>query len=179
MTRQKSKIKNQKLVAYLAQNRALFKAAAQLGLRLDDLREMAAAIDPLHRRSLSLLSLTQRRELLDDLITKGADVRNPQLTEQEVGEARRADRGGKLIRFPAISSAEEEMIKKMAAHIHWREPDGFLRLCHKLIKSSFPRNHREVTTMRLALQSLLQQQSVGARHAVPLPVHDNNKSAME
>jgi hypothetical protein len=39
-----------------------------------------------------------------------------------------------------------------------KEKDGFLRFCHKIIKASRPRNSREVTTLRLALESILDQQ---------------------
>jgi len=158
-------------VAYLAQNKALFKAAGQLGLSLDELRDLAAEIDPLHRRSLSLLPLTQRNDLLVDLKKKGADIRIPTLTAydlvEEVGSARRADRGGKLIRFPSVSAKEEQMLRTLAARVTWREADGFPRLCYKLIRAPFPRNHREVTTMRLALQSLLQQQQRQTTGATP------------
>jgi hypothetical protein len=51
------------------------------------------------------------------------------------------------------------MVDSLAAQIRWHETDGYLRFCHKIIKAPRPRNSREVTTLRLALESLMSQQA--------------------
>ena len=48
-------------------------------------------------------------------------------------------------------------IHSARARISWREKDGYQRFCHKVIKAPRPRNSREVTTLRLALESLTEQ----------------------
>lgn len=140
-------------VVYYAQNKALHKARAQLGLSVDELRTMASAIN-LGIESISRLSLAQRAALIERLNGMGAKVRNPIPTSYDLAEEK-----GKVIRFPALSEKQLKMLEDLAAHVTWREADGYLRFCHKTIKAPAPRNHREVTTLRLALQSMLRQQS--------------------
>ncbi|MFA5105240.1 MAG: phage protein GemA/Gp16 family protein [Candidatus Margulisiibacteriota bacterium] len=60
---------------YLRQNKAIHKARAQLGMELDDCRELARQM--FGKASLSSLSLEQRSELIDELKAKGTKVFNP------------------------------------------------------------------------------------------------------
>ncbi len=50
------------------------------------------------------------------------------------------------------------MLDTLASQVHWREQDGYLRFCHKILRAPRPRNSREVTKLCLALQSLIVQQ---------------------
>lgn len=145
-----------KPIVYYAQNKALHNARAQLGLSLDELRLMAGSIN-LGIGSISRLSLTQRKDLLDRLLALGARIRNPEITQYDLAEEERA-KGGKIAHFPVPTAKQIVKLNALAEQIHWRAEDGYLRFCHKLIKAPAPRNHREVTIMRLALQSLLKQQ---------------------
>jgi len=52
------------------------------------------------------------------------------------------------------------MLDSLANQVNWREPDGYLRLCWKLVKAPHPGNSEEVTKLRLALSSLVSQQSL-------------------
>lgn len=146
------KITKKKPIVYLAQNKALHKARAQLGLSVEELRLMAGAIN-LNIASISRLSLTQRKELIDRLNAMGAQVRNPSLSEYDLAEEK-----GKVARFPVPTAKQMKILDALADQVHWREADGYLRFCHKTIKAPAPRNHREVTTLLLALRSLLKQQ---------------------
>jgi len=145
-------MKKKKPIVYYAQNKALHKARAQLGLSVEELRLMAGALN-LGIASISRLSLTQRAQLIDRLNALGAQVRNPQLTEYDL-----AEENGKVTRFPVPTAKQITILAALAARIEWREADGYLRFCHKTIKAPAPRNHREVTTLLLALRSLLKQQ---------------------
>ena len=64
---------------YLAQNRAIHQARAQLCMDLDDCRELAREING--EGSISSLSLRERWELIEILKSKGARVYNPRLPE--------------------------------------------------------------------------------------------------
>jgi hypothetical protein len=141
---------------YYAQNQALHKARAQLGWSLDELRAKAAELN-LGIASLSKLSLTQRHALLVELLRCGATVRNPTITRYDLEEEQRAS--GKLTRFPYVTDAQLQMLAALAGQVQWREQDGYLRFCLATIKAPAPRNGREVTTIRLALESLIRQQS--------------------
>ena len=56
--------------------------------------------------------------------------------------------------------AEIAALHKLGSRVHWRTPDSYLRLCHKLFKSPRPRNNREVTRLRLTLESLHPERSL-------------------
>lgn len=60
---------------YLQQNRAIHKARAQLGMSLDECRELARQLSG--NASLSSLNLYQRWQLIEELRAKGARVFNP------------------------------------------------------------------------------------------------------
>lgn len=137
---------------YIIQNKAIHKAGAQLGLSLEDLRDKAGEING-GVRSLSKLSLSQRQELLQHLIGLGARVRNPHVYASDIkGE------GKKVVAFPQPTEKQLRTCDTIAAQIHWREADGYRLFCFKLLKSARPRNHREVTKLKLALLSLRKQQ---------------------
>ena len=141
---------------YYAQNTAIHKARAQLGLSIDDVRAIAGTLN-LGVQSISRLTLTQREALIARLIALGATVRNPSLTPYDLEEEDRI-RIGKVARFPVPTPRQSRALAALAAQYRWREADGYLRFCYKTIKAAAPRNHREVTTLRLALQSLIRQQ---------------------
>jgi hypothetical protein len=124
-------------------------------MSLDDLRAKAGELN-LGIASLSKLSLVQRHALLAELNRCGAQVQNPAITRYDEEEELRAK--GKLRRFPYVTTAQLKMLDVLAAQVRWREQDGYLRFCYKTIKAPAPRNGREVTTLRLALQSLIKQQ---------------------
>ena len=149
--------RNQKPILYLAQNRQIHKAAQQLGLGLEELRDMAGALN-LGIRSLSTLSLDQRQELIERLASLGGQIRNPAVTDYDRQQATGNGQRGKVVRFPSLSDKQRKLIDDLASKVQWREDDGFARLCHKQIKAAYPRNNREVTKIRLALQSLIRQQ---------------------
>jgi hypothetical protein len=64
---------------YQRQNRKIHQARSQLGMSLDDCRELAKDIGG--KASISALTLEQRWELIEILKAKGARVFNPPITE--------------------------------------------------------------------------------------------------
>lgn len=89
--------------------------------------------------------------LIDRLIGMGARVKNPVIYA--------SDRpAGNVAPFTKTSEEQLRMLDTLAAQVIWKEKDGYLRFCHRVIKAPRPRNSREVTTLRLALESLLSQQ---------------------
>ena len=60
------------------------------------------------------------------------------------------------------------MLDTLASQIHWRVQDGYLRFCYKILLAPRPRNSREVTKLRLALQSMISQQTQDEPHLEPL-----------
>ena len=144
---------------YGLQNKAIHKARAELEAMgildpwsgLEQIRDMAAEMN-LGIRSISSLNIEQRRALIDRLIEMGARVKNPVIYA--------SDRpAGNVAPFTKISEEQLRMLDTLAAQVSWREKDGYLRFCHKVIKAPRPRNSREVTTLRLALESMLHHQS--------------------
>jgi len=150
------------------QNIAIHAARAQLEEQgvldpwngLEQIRDMAGDLNR-GIRSISRLSLDQRRALIDKLNEKGAQVKNPFIydsdrkTEREFsGEKQR-----KILPFRGPKEGQLRMLDALAARICWREQDGYIRFCRKLIKAPRPRNSREVTTLRLAMESILNQQT--------------------
>lgn len=86
----------------------------------------------------------------------GATVRNPHVYESYLKAE--SGRRGKVVGFPTPKEHQLRMVDALAAQIRWRETDGYLRFCHKIIKAPRPRNSKEITTLRLALQSMIDQQ---------------------
>jgi hypothetical protein len=70
---------------YLRQNRAIHKVRTQLGMELDDCRELARHM--FGKASLSALSLDQRSELINELKAKGPKVFNQQASKDGRPEA--------------------------------------------------------------------------------------------
>lgn len=152
---------------YRLQNVAIHKARAQLEERgilnpwdgLNQVREMAAALN-LGIASISKLSLEQRRELIDQLIAKGAEVRNPTIYPGDLkAEAARSGYTRKVIVYSRVTDEQLQMLDILAGQIRWREKDGYLRFCYKMLKGPRPRNSKEVTRLRLALQSMTDQRA--------------------
>jgi len=155
--------------AYKVQNSAIHTARAQLermGLLdpwngLEQIRDMAGELN-LGIRSISRLSLDQRRALIDKLNEMGAQVKNPFIYDSD----RKADgarsgkkQSGKIILYSRVTEDQLRMLDILASRIQWHTPDGYLRFCYKLIKCARPLNSRQVTTVRLALASLVDQQA--------------------
>jgi hypothetical protein len=72
---------------YNLQNRKIHKARAQLGMGIDDCRELAREISG--KPSISSLSPRQRWELIEELKVKGARVYNPPLCEAHLSSGGR------------------------------------------------------------------------------------------
>ena len=156
----------QKFNVYKLQNIAIHKARAQLEGQgvldpwsgLDQVRAMAAELN-LGIPSISKLSLDQRRLLIDRLIEMGARVKNPFIYDSDLKtETCLSNERRKVLPFRRLAEAQLRMVDSIASKIRWRERDGYLRFCHKVIKVPRPRNAREVTTLRIALESILHQQ---------------------
>ena len=110
--------------------------------------------------SISRLSLDQRRTLIDKLNEMGAQVKNPFIydSDRNAERAVSGEKTRKVLPFRGPKEGQLRMLDALAARIQWRERDGYLRFCHKLIKSPRPRNSKEVTTLRLAMESIIRQQ---------------------
>ena len=151
---------------YYLQNQAIHKARLQLEEKgvldpwggLDQVRELAGMIN-LNIQSISRLSLKQREILIDKLKDMGSSVRNPHIYESDLIQERSLSGSKsprKIIIFSEPKESQLRMLDILASQIHWREQDGYLRFCHKILRA--PRNSREVTKLRLALQSMISQQ---------------------
>ncbi len=153
---------------YYLQNRAIHKAREHLesagivqrGKSLEMARFLAGKLN-LGIQSISRLSLSQRTVLIEKLIDMGARVKNPVIYESDF-EAERQISGSreprKITVLKFVTEDQLRMLDALAGQIVWRTPDGYLRFCLKLIKNKRPRNSKEVTKLRLALTSLLEQQ---------------------
>jgi hypothetical protein len=157
-------IKQKKPEVYYLQNVTIHKAIGELVARgvfeaagsLDRVREMAGVINRAIL-SISQLSLKQREVLINQLRELGATVRNPHLYASDV----RAESGKKERKIVVFSEPKEEqlrMLDALAGRICWAEPDGYLRFCHKMLQAPRPRNSKEVTKLRLAMESIVRQQ---------------------
>ena len=91
----------------------------------------------------------------------GAQVRNPHIYDSDLREERLAagsKEPRKIILFSEPKEDQLRMLDTLASQIHWREQDGYLRFSYKILCAPRPRNSREVTKLRLTLQSLISQQ---------------------
>lgn len=144
---------------YMLQNKVIHKARQELENSgkfnpwsgMEELRAIAAEISGVP--SVSKLSVDQRAVLIDRLIAKGANVRNPTIEPR---------RSSKVVVFGDATEAQLAMIDALAAKIHWHTPDGFARFCRKVIFVPRPVTTKHITRMRLALQSLIDQQAKAA-----------------
>jgi hypothetical protein len=105
--------------------------------------------------SISRLSLMQREQLIKELITMDATVRNPRTYASDL--AAETGRGRRIVAFSQQSEDLLRLVDALAARIKWREHDGYLRFCDKILGAARPRNSKEVTRLRLALQSIIQR----------------------
>lgn len=157
--------KPKKPAVYMIQNQAIHAARAQLEANgaldpwssLDAVREMAGRLN-LGIKSISRLSLMQRRTLISQLIEMGAQVKNPELYASDLDAERRAGRMGKIVLWREPGEAELRMLDSLASQIRWRSPDGYQLFTAKLLKARRPRNSKEVTKLRLALESMIAQE---------------------
>jgi len=92
----------------------------------------------------------------------GADVKNPVIYDSDL-KAEAAASGSKeprkIIVYSRVTEDQLRMLDALANQIRWRERDGYLRFCYKLFRAPRPRNSREVTRLRIALESMIQQQA--------------------
>lgn len=164
---------------YYLQNKTIHRARAQLEEKgvldpwssLDQVRDLAASLN-LGLGSISKLSLPQRETLIEKLKAMGARVKNPHLYPSDLEEERRLSGSKdprKIILFNTVGEGAQRMLDALAAKVSWRAPDGYKALCLKLIGSLIPRNPREVTKLRLVLQSILDQQIKTSRSKPPPP----------
>ena len=156
--------------AYKLQNNAIHEARAQLeklgvmvpGDSLNAVRAIAGQLN-LGVQSISSLTLDQRAALIDRLNGMGARVRNPSIyvTDYAAENAARGTRKEpkKVTVYSEASELQLKMLDTMASRVRWNEPDGYLRFCVKQIKCTRPMNNRQVTKLRCALQSLINQQN--------------------
>ncbi len=155
---------------YYLQNVVIHSAIADLVSRgvfgsdgaLNRVRELAGKIN-LGILSISRLSLKQRELLINNLREMGATIRNPHIYQSDLA-AEHTLSGKKVQKIVLFSEPKEHqlrMLDALAARIRWKEADGYLRFCHKMLKSPRPRNSKEVTKLRLALESILKQQEKG------------------
>lgn len=153
---------------YYLQNQTIHRARAQLEEKgildpwssLEQVRDLAAELN-LGLRSVSKLSLKQRETLIEKLKAMGVQVKNPHIYPSDLEEERHLSGSKdprKIVLFNAVGEGAQRMLDTLASKIFWRAPDGFKALCLKLIGSERPRNSREVTKLRLVLQSILDQQ---------------------
>jgi hypothetical protein len=120
---------------YYLQNRAIHAARAELeakgiiekGQSLEMCRFLAGKLN-LGIASVSKLSLTQRETLIGRLIEMGATVKNPILYASDRGSE-------KIAPFTKVSEEQLRMVDALAARVAWKEKDGYLRFCHKLLKA--------------------------------------------
>jgi len=125
---------------------------------LDQIREMAAEINS-GIASISKLSLEQRRELIDRLIEKGAQVKNPFIYDSDLRtEAAKAGVKRKVLNFRGVSEKELRLMDALAAQVHWKDLGGYARLCDKVIKGPRPKNRKELTAVCAALRSMIKRQ---------------------
>jgi hypothetical protein len=163
---------------YYLQNQAIHHARVELeamaifesGRSLEAVRVFAGRIN-LGIESISRLSLKQREILIDKLRELGATVRNPHIYESDLTAehaASGAKGGRKIVLFSEPKEEQLRMLDVLASGIRWNTLDGYLRFCYKLLKCPRPRNSKEVTKLRLALQSILDQQrkKEASQHAV-------------
>jgi hypothetical protein len=153
---------------YYLQNTAIHEARAELearsvfivGSSLDTVRSLAGEINS-GVESISRLSLKQRGILIEKLKKLGATVRNPHVYDSDLA-AEWASQKKKVPRKIVVFSEPKEeqlrMLDSLAIQIRWNETDGYRRLCCKLLKCPRPRNSKEVTKLRLVLESIIEQQ---------------------
>jgi hypothetical protein len=152
---------------YKLQNVAIHKARAELegaGVLnpwsgLEQVRDMAAELNS-GVRSISSLNIAQRRALIERLIGMGAKVRNPVIYESDLrAEAARSGKKRKVLTFVAGGEKQLRMMDALATRVNWRNPDGFTRLCEKVIKAPRPTRRKQVTAICAALRSMIKKQA--------------------
>jgi hypothetical protein len=113
-----------------------------------------------HKNPLALLArrdMTQQKCLYFHLFRNSRNICGIDLQEEG---------GRKAVVFSEPKESQLRMLDSLANQVAWRSPDGYLRLCYKLFKASRPRNSREVTRLRLTLESMLAQQREHAMESV-------------
>ncbi|MBI4528755.1 MAG: hypothetical protein HY695_33575 [Deltaproteobacteria bacterium] len=162
-------------LVYSLQNVAIHEARRQLEAKgvldpwagLDQIRDMAAQING-GIRSISKLSLEQRRILIERLIQKGAQVRNPHIYESDLKAEREASglKGPrKVLLFSRVNEEQLRLVDALAARISWPKPDSYERFVQKLFGAPRPRNDREVTRLATILRSMIERQEKKAERA--------------
>jgi hypothetical protein len=150
---------------YSLQNVAIHAARAQLEkvgvldprAGLDQVRDMAAEISG-GIRSISQLSLEQRRLLIERLIEKGALVRNPHIYTSDLASEAALGGSRKILFFSRVTERQLRMLDTLATQILWQSSDAYERLCVRLFNASVPRNNKEATQLAAILRSMIEQQ---------------------
>lgn len=156
-----------KSAAYGIQNVAIHAARAQLEKQgvfdplssLDQIRDMAGEIND-GVRSISQLSLEQRRELIARLKLMGADVKNPVLYESDFkAEAAATGVRRKVLTFSRVTEKQLRMLDSLAVQIDWYRTDSYAHLQEKLFNAPRPKNAKEVNHLACVLRSMLERQN--------------------
>jgi len=79
-------------------------------------------------KSISRPSLTQSEQLVRELISMGATVRNPKIYPSDLAD----ETGGKVTWHRRVSEDELRMEDAIAARL-MEKADGYLRFCHKIL----------------------------------------------
>lgn len=150
---------------YKLQNSAIHEARRQLESSgaldpwqsLEQIRGMAAEINQ-GVASISKLSLEQRRDLIDQLIEKGARVKNPSFYESDLkAESARSGRKRKVLKLTRVNERQRRLIDTLAAQIVWPHSDSLQSLCLKLFNASEPRNSKEVKHVVAVLNEIIER----------------------
>jgi hypothetical protein len=150
---------------YYLQNVAIHEARRQLeGINainssagLDAIRELSGEING-GLRSISKLSLQQRRFLIERLIEKGARVRNPHIYASDLASEAALGGSRKILSFSRVTERQLRMLDTLATRIIWQRPDSYEHLCVKLFNATVPRNNKEATQLAAILRSMIEQQ---------------------
>jgi len=151
---------------YLRQNSAIHQARSQLeklGMLnpetgLEKLRDMAAELND-GVRSISALSLEQRKSLIDRLISMGARVTNVSIYASDLrADAKRTGKPRKVLDFFGIAGEEQlRLVDSVARSIEWPAPDSYEKLCVKLFDAPRPRNNNEVRRLLAVLTNIIKK----------------------
>lgn len=155
---------------YKFQNSAIHEARSQLEEKgildpwasLDQLREMAAEING-GIRSVSRLSLEERRELIDQLIELGANVRNPGIYDSDL-KTEAAARGvkRKVLNFTQVTEKQLRWVDGLAARVQWSNPNAYTCLQERLLGVPRPRTKKQLQRLAYVIRGILNKQEKNA-----------------
>jgi hypothetical protein len=151
---------------YSRQNSTIHQARSQLErlgvldskTSLEQLRDMAAEMND-GVRSISALSLEQRKVLIDRLISMGSSVTNITIYESDLrADVKRTRQPRKVLNlFGTVAEDQLRMVDSVARSIRWPAPDSYERLCVKLFEHSRPQNNNEVRRLLAVLTTIIKK----------------------